>query len=209
MKTLYSRSLTTQMKFAKAPYVRNLNAQGSKWRTIQQVEPAELNKHGLESRQWYMCMEGEGARMSPWHDIELSSMSNNTMHVSGVIEITANTNAKLECVKELAHNPIMQDVTTDRETGELVHRNYVKAPKFNYGFIPQTWCNASLGGDNDALDLVDLSQKALKPAMAVSDYMLLGCMGLIDQGELDVKVLAIEVTEAKERGIRNLNDYER
>ena len=45
--------------------------------------------------------------------------------------------------------------------------------------------------------------------MAVSDYMLLGSMGLIDQGELDVKVLAIEVTEAKERGIRNLSDYER
>ena len=74
--------------------------------------------------------------MSPWHDIELSSMSRNTLHVSGVIEITANTKAKLECSKELAHNPIMQDVTTCKETGKFLHRNYVKAPKFNYGFIP-------------------------------------------------------------------------
>ena len=34
-------------------------------------------------------------------------------------------------------------------------------------------------------------------------------MGLIDQGELDYKVLAIEVNEAKERNIHDLDSYER
>ena len=39
--------------------------------------------------------------------------------------------------------------------------------------------------------------------------MVLGVVGLIDQGELDCKVLAIEVNEAKERKIRNIEDYNR
>jgi len=37
----------------------------------------------------------------------------------------------------------------------------------------------------------------------------LGVAGLIDQGELDCKILAIEVNEAEERRIRNLADYNR
>lgn len=39
--------------------------------------------------------------------------------------------------------------------------------------------------------------------------MVLGLVGLIDQGELDCKVLAIEVNEAHERGVKNIADYDR
>lgn len=91
----------------------------------------------------------------------------------------------------------------------MQHRVYSKPPAFNYGFIPQTWCDDELGGDADALDLIDLSGKELKPILAVSDYLVLGMMGLIDQGELDYKVLGIEANEAKERGIKSLKDFNR
>ena len=91
----------------------------------------------------------------------------------------------------------------------MQHRVYSKPPAFNYGFIPQTWCDDELGGDADALDLIDLSGKELKPILAVSDYLVLGMMGLIDQGELDYKVLGIEANEAKERGIKSIKDFNR
>lgn len=77
-----------------------------------------------------------------------------------------------------------------------MHRIYSKAPQFNYGYIPRTWCDEEQGGDGDAIDIVDLSWKHLKPVMAVSDYVVLGIMGLVDQGELDYKVIAIESCEA-------------
>ena len=38
---------------------------------------------------------------------------------------------------------------------------------------------------------------------------MLGCLGLIDQGEIDWKVLALEVTEAKMLGISSLKEFDR
>lgn len=111
-------------------------------------------------------------------------------------------------MKEIAHNPIMCDYKKDKD-GKYVHRTYVKAPQFNYGFIPQTWCDANIGGDDDAIDLVDLSWKELKPILAISDYLVLGMIGLVDQGELDYKVLAIEINEARLRNITSLEQYKR
>lgn len=146
--------------------------------------------------------------MSPWHDIEMESKCDEEYTLTGVIEITQNTTKKLECMKELPHNPIMQDYKKN-EDGKYIHRSYVKAPQFNYGFIPQTWCDDSCGGDADAIDLVDLSWKELKPILAVSDYLVLGMIGLVDQGELDYKVLAIEINEARHRNITSLDTYKR
>lgn len=99
----------------------------------------------------------------------------------------------------------MQDYT--KEGDKRVHRFYSQTPQFNYGFIPRTWCDDELGGDGDAIDLIDLSWKELKPVLAVSDYLVLGIMGLVDQGELDYKVIGIEVNEAAERGIKTLDDF--
>lgn len=43
--------------------------------------------------------------------------------------------------------------------------------------------------------------------MSVSDFKVLGIFGVVDHGSLSYKVLAIEANEAKERRIRNLQDY--
>jgi hypothetical protein len=59
------------------------------------------------------------------------------------------------------------------------------------------------------MSLVDLSQKQLKPVLAISDYKVLGLFGILQQGNFSCKVLGIEVHEAKERGIRSLADYKR
>ena len=101
-------------------------------------------------------------------------------HLTGVIEITTGMTAKLECSKTEAHNPILSDTNRNKETSELQLRHYGMPCTFNYGFVPQTWENPTEGGDNDPIDLVDLSLTSKKPVLAVSDYLVLGCLGLID-----------------------------
>ena len=45
--------------------------------------------------------------------------------------------------------------------------------------------------------------------LAVADYLILGCLGLLDQGEIDWKVLALEVNEAKELNVATMEDFEK
>jgi inorganic pyrophosphatase len=142
--------------------------------------------------------------MSPWHDIEMDSSIQGDNYVTGVTEITVGTSKKFEVTKTLPFNPIMQDTIVNKNTLKRQHRVYSRPPKFGYGFIPQTWCDDDLGGDADALDLVDLSWKELKPILAVSDYLILGIFGLVDQGALDYKILGMEANEANERGVKTL-----
>ncbi len=56
---------------------------------------------------------------------------------------------------------------------------------FDYGFIPQT-----LGGDNDPLDIVVLSGDKLSLG-AVVNVKLIGVMRMIDEGEIDNKLIGI------------------
>lgn len=105
------------------------------------------------------------------------------------------------------HNPARSDTNKNKETGNLQLRHYGMPTTFNYGFIPQTWENPDDGGDNDPIDLVDLSLEK-KPLLAVADFLVLGCLGLIDQGEIDWKVLTLEVNEAKLMGVETLADFE-
>lgn len=129
-------------------------------------------------------------------------------YITGVTEIPINTPKKLEIAKSLPYNPLMQDTNINKTTSKRQHRVYSRPPIFSYGYIPQTWSDDASGGDSDAIDIVDLSWKDPKPILSVSDYLILGIFGLVDQGELDYKVLAIEANEALERGIKSLKDYE-
>lgn len=63
---------------------------------------------------------------------------------------------------------------------KMQHRIYPRPADFNYGFIPQTWCDDQACGDSDPMDLVDLSWKEAKPILAISDYLVLGVLGLVD-----------------------------
>lgn len=63
--------------------------------------------------------------------------------------------------------------------------------------LPQTWENpdvklegSDIGGDNDPLDVVELSEDVL-PLGAVVPVRVVGALGLIDEGELDWKLIAI------------------
>ena len=98
----------------------------------------------------------------------------------------------------------------------MVLRHYGVPTCFNYGMIPQTWENDKIEdretgcfGDADPLDVVDLSNKDLL-MLSMPRLKILGSLCLLDQNELDWKILAVEEEFSKEFGVRSiekLNQY--
>lgn len=132
----------------------------------------------------------------------------------GVFEITQLTRAKLELAGNEEFNPIKQDIKKNKQTGDPYLREYAVDPPFNYGFLPMTWESnqnqdkeTSCFGDNDPVDIVELSGKPLIPG-AYCRLKILGALCLIDQGELDWKLFCIQAEEGKRQKIRTMNDIQ-
>jgi len=97
----------------------------------------------------------------------------------------------MEIATKEEHNPIAQDI----KKGKL--RDYHGPIFWNYGCLPQTWEDPSakhpeLGyfGDDDPIDVVEIGSSSLSMG-SVKSVKPLGVLAMIDDGELDWKVLAI------------------
>jgi inorganic pyrophosphatase len=107
-------------------------------------------------------------------------------------------------------NPIKQDT----KKGKL--RFYPYNINWNYGFLPQTWedpahTNAEcggVGGDNDPVDVVEISSTQLKMG-GVYSVKCVGTYAMIDDGELDWKVIAINTADPLADKINDVEDVER
>ena len=102
----------------------------------------------------------------------------------------------MEVATKEASNPIAQDI----KKGNL--RDYHGPIFWNYGCLPQTWedpgeKHPELGffGDNDPIDVVEIGAAAL-PMGSVKPVKALGVLAMIDDGELDWKVLAVAVDDS-------------
>lgn len=145
--------------------------------------------------------------ISPWHDIPiLSDLTGNFNYVN---EIPKGTREKMECATKEPLNPIKQD----EKDGKPRSFTFGKIP-FNYGFIPQTYEDPStvhpilnLNGDNDPLDVVEVSTGAI-PMGAVVSLKVIGIMALIDEGEVDWKVIGINSASPLARLISSPSDLE-
>ena len=173
--------------------LRNRTITGTQFKVIERSVTKEMANDGLAKTHYYLAEQNSNNLMSPWHDIQFMPSTLESSHLTGVIEITNGNTAKMECSQTISHNPVLSDTNKNKETGLRQLRHYGMPTTFNYGFIPQTWENPAEGGDNDPVDLVDLSITSKKPLLAVADFLVLGCLGLIDEGEYDWKVLALEV----------------
>ena len=169
--------------------------------------------------------------VSPWHDIPLrpsnssmvSSNSNssqldaNIIHM--VVEIPIHTREKHEVLTTQKHNPIRQDC--NKKDNSLRLFQYGDIP-FNYGCIPQTWENPNevdevlrkhdrgmkfleLRGDGDPLDAV-LASTTSWPIGSLHQVRVLGVLAMIDQGEMDWKLL---VADKRDTTFRRLQDVPR
>lgn len=119
----------------------------------------------------------------PWHDVEIGK--NAPELITGIIEIPSNSRAKYEL---------------DKDSGLLkldrVLYSSINYPA-NYGFIPQTYCD-----DNDPLDILVLSQIKIVP-MCLVEAKPIGVMRMVDQGEMDDKIIAVAINDMS---VSHIND---
>ncbi|KZS19865.1 Inorganic pyrophosphatase/nucleosome remodeling factor subunit NURF38 [Daphnia magna] len=151
--------------------------------------------------------------VSPFHDIPL--FANQEQKVFNmVVEVPRWTNAKMEICKEEPLNPIKQDVKKGKlrfVANCFPHHGYI----WNYGALPQTWENPNVvdertgcKGDNDPIDVCEIGHRVAKRG-DVLQVKVLGTIALIDEGETDWKVIAIDVNDPLAAELNNIEDVEK
>lgn len=152
-----------------------------------------------------------GGSLSMWHDIPLFPLKDaRKYHVVNMInEIPRCSRKKFEISTNEPNNPIKQDV----KKGQL--REFSKGDVyFNYGCLPRTWedpdfehPDAKAKGDNDPLDVCEIGLRILGVAEVVP-VKVLGVLCLIDEGEADWKIIAINVKDPWAALLNDVSDVE-
>ncbi|KAH7650533.1 hypothetical protein FG379_003605 [Cryptosporidium bovis] len=151
----------------------------------------------------------EGRRISPWHDVPLW-FSETPLLYNMIVEIPKLTNKKFEMSTKEEYTPLLQD----RKLEKL--RSYPGPIPWNYGAFPQTWEDPNkkgdefvdfCHGDNDPLDAVEIGAGAL-PRGGVIPVKTLGCLALIDDDELDWKIVCIRVCDPHASKLNDIDDVE-
>lgn len=149
----------------------------------------------------------EESAISPWHSVPLYAGQG---LLNFVCEIPRNSRAKFEVATDEPNNPIKQDSKKGKP------RSYAIDILWNYGMLPQTWedphhvsedCDGHIG-DNDPVDVVEVGDKtafsgeiyAVKPVCAFA---------MIDEGELDWKIVAISAEDPRSKLVNDVEDMEK
>ncbi|KAI8884690.1 inorganic pyrophosphatase [Backusella circina FSU 941] len=151
----------------------------------------------------------KGQVISPFHDIPLYS-SKETVNM--VVEIPRWTNAKIEIATGEKFNPIKQDSKKGKMRfvrNCFPYKGYI----WNYGALPQTWEDPTVihhetmaKGDNDPVDVIEIGQEIAKVGQ-VKEVKVLGVMAMLDEGETDWKVLAIDKNDPNASKLNGKNRY--
>jgi len=158
-----------------------------------------------QTESYRLNFKGEdGSAVSPWHDIPLTAATEGTYNM--VVEIPKYTKAKMEVATKEDRNPIAQDI----KKGAL--RDYHGPIFWNYGCLPQTWEDPNeehpelkVFGDDDPIDVVEIGSKAIESGSVVP-VKPLGVLAMIDDGELDWKVLAVSVDDPLAKEYNDIDD---
>ncbi|KAM7479064.1 hypothetical protein LguiA_027277 [Lonicera macranthoides] len=153
-------------------------------------------------------LDNSGKKVSPWHDIPLH-LGDGVF--SFIVEIPKESSAKMEVATDEPFTPIKQDT----KKGKL--RYYPYNINWNYGLLPQTWEDPSLAnpevdgalGDNDpVVDVVEIGATRGKIGQILK-VKPLGALAMIDEGELDWKIVAISLDDPKASLVNDVDDVEK
>ncbi|XP_070503645.1 inorganic pyrophosphatase [Chironomus tepperi] len=154
-----------------------------------------------------------GTPISPLHDIPLYA-NNSSQIFNMVVEVPRWTNAKMEITLGEELNPIKQDIKKEKlrfVANIFPHHGYI----WNYGALPQTWeypehIDKATGcrGDNDPIDVCEIGSRVAKRGDVIQ-VKVLGTLALIDEGETDWKVLAIDVNDPVADKMEDVQDIEK
>lgn len=124
--------------------------------------------------------------MNAWHDVDLGDEI--PEFFSAVIEIPIGSRVKYEL---------------DKATGLLrVDRVLFSAVHYpaNYGFLPRTYCD-----DDDPLDVLVIGQVEVVP-LSIVRAKTIGVMQMIDENEVDAKILAVHADDPEYRDYRDISE---
>ncbi|KAF5743962.1 soluble inorganic pyrophosphatase 6 chloroplastic-like [Tripterygium wilfordii] len=152
-------------------------------------------------------VDNSGKKVSPWHDIPLYAADG---LLNFIVEIPKESSAKMEVATDEPYTPIKQDT----KKGKL--RYYPYNINWNYGLLPQTWEDPSLAnsdvegalGDNDPVDVVEIGERQRKIG-EVLKVKPLAALAMIDEGELDWKIVTISVDDPKASLVNGIDDVEK
>jgi 3'-phosphoadenosine 5'-phosphosulfate synthase len=191
------------------------NVESDRWvpYSIQNVEP--LLARGARSSGRYGTMDFKlepyykGHSVSAWHGVDLFADQAQGLY-NFVVEIPMYSTAKMEMMKEVAGNPIMQDT----KDGKPRYYSY-GTPFFNYGLLPQTWEDNTYQdpetgalGDGDPIDAIEVGTGAL-PMGSIVPVKVLGSMELIDEGETDHKIIVLRSDDPHFKSINTVKDLDK
>lgn len=124
--------------------------------------------------------------MNIWHDMNPNRITKDRF--DAVVEISRGQQSKYELDKETGL------IRLDRVLYTSTHY-----PQ-NYGFIPRTYA-----GDNDPLDVLILCSQPLVP-MTIVSCIPIGAVKMIDNGEVDEKIIAIAENDPTYASYRSVDE---
>lgn len=158
---------------------------------------------------YYRYPTEDGSKLiSPWHDIPL--WVEKDKYVNFICEIPKYSRKKWEIATNLKMNPIKQDIRKDGYLREYEHGDML----FNYGALPQTWesphhkFEQQYKGDNDPLDALEIGVQKMEIGQ-VKAVKVLGVYAMIDDGEIDYKLIVIRKDDPFAEKLNSIQDIER
>jgi 3'-phosphoadenosine 5'-phosphosulfate synthase len=191
------------------------NVESDRWvpYSIQNVDP--LVARGARASGKYGTVDFKleplykGRTVSAWHGVDLYANEAQGLY-NFVVEIPMYSTAKMEMMKDVPGNPIMQD------TKNGLPRYYTYGtPFFNYGLLPQTWEDSTFEdpktgalGDGDPIDAIEIGAGPLAMGSVVP-VKVLGSMELIDEGETDHKIIVLRSDDPHFKSINTVRDLDK
>lgn len=117
-------------------------------------------------------------------------------------EISAGTAEEMNVIVEIPKGS-KNKYEIDKETGLIALDRVMHTSQdmpFDYGFVPQT-----LWEDGDPLDVVILTTHPLHPGI-LAKVRPVGMMDMVDDGESDVKIIAVPVKDPRWNDVKDLGD---
>uniref|UniRef100_A0A1A9VSS2 Inorganic pyrophosphatase n=1 Tax=Glossina austeni TaxID=7395 RepID=A0A1A9VSS2_GLOAU len=188
--------------------------QGLLRKTFTKMPMYEIIEKGTPNSTAYSIyfQSGCGKPLSPLHDIPLFANKEKGIY-NMIVEIPRWTNAKMEINMQTPMNPIKQDIKKDKlrfVANCFPHKGYI----WNYGAFPQTWENpdhieptTGCKGDNDPIDVLEIGYRVAKRGEVIQ-VKILGTVALIDEGETDWKIIAIDVKDPLAEKLNDIEDVD-
>ena len=146
--------------------------------------------------------------VSPFHDVSIYPNISNKSIVHMIVEIPRNTRKKIEIHTTEDFNPLVYD----KKNNKIREIQYKNGYPENYGAIPQTWENPNvpdfytdINGDNDPLDCFDISNIKVESGDVI-ELKILGCIAMIDQNEMDWKIIGINCKDELSEKYNEIHD---